>query len=544
MKNNNLPNTFNSPIFDPLQNCYRVPAITGEVMLIDKDDLWIVYIANWKIEETKHVEVSLNLARVIMGAVMSSPLQVDHINRNPLDNRKINLRFATRSENCANRAKATHFRGKPCRSKFKGVTKLHDKFMAHYKTSETGRITIGMFDSEIEAARAYDKVAPTIFGKFAATNEELGLFDDKPKEFIEPTDCIKYVTRNGDVIYIDNDDQWVVDLGAWACSTKNKTHVGAKIQLPRLIMKPPADMVVDHINNNPLDNRRCNLRVCTQKENMQNTFKHFNNEKPTSSRFKGVCCEKNRMGRVRWTATVRIKDETKRIGRYKSEIVAALVYDYFSNKHYKDFSRTNESMGLFDGLIIDKEHDLAKKAIYNKENGIKTERHGLKQSNASSPYLGVRVDNHQGFTASYMLDRSDKYIGTFRDERIAALTFDLYNLKYNGPNAYTNESKGLIYPLPTDDERKAAQAHMDGIRPDYRTGVKRPKSSSKYRGVRYHKKNENWQAWHSSKGVPKYIGGYQTELQAAKEYDKFVLFLDPQAVTNKMVFPDDFPLDI
>lgn len=43
-----------------------------------------------------------------------------------------------------------------------------------------------------------------------------------------------------------------------------------KIRLHRLITNAPKGLVVDHINGNTLDNRRENLRVCTQKENTQN----------------------------------------------------------------------------------------------------------------------------------------------------------------------------------------------------------------------------------------------------------------------------------
>lgn len=63
-----------------------------------------------------------------------------------------------------------------------------------------------------------------------------------------------------------------------------------KIMLHRYIMDCPDDMVVDHLNRNTLDNRKSNLRVCTQTENMQNRKA----QKNTKLGIKNISIDKNK----------------------------------------------------------------------------------------------------------------------------------------------------------------------------------------------------------------------------------------------------------
>lgn len=95
----------------------------------------------------------------------SSPLQVDHVDGNGLNNQRSNLRLATSAENAHNQAS----RGGT--SSFKGVTR-HKKagsWQAQIKVSGKHQY-LGLFKSEIDAARAYDRAAIELHGKFARLN--------------------------------------------------------------------------------------------------------------------------------------------------------------------------------------------------------------------------------------------------------------------------------------------------------------------------------------------------------------------------------------
>ena len=91
----------------------------------------------------------------------------DHVNGNGLDNRRVNLRPATRSQNGGNRRKAV-----ATGSRFKGVTPYigHPGRWLAYITLNKSKRHLGIFDDEAVAGRAYDDAARSLFGEFAALN--------------------------------------------------------------------------------------------------------------------------------------------------------------------------------------------------------------------------------------------------------------------------------------------------------------------------------------------------------------------------------------
>lgn len=113
--------------------------------------------------ETKVAGRTVGLHRLVLG-VDDPTIIVDHVDRDGLNNRRRNLRAATKSQNAANVAPRSG-----CSSAYKGVDRRGNRWRARVMLS--GRyVHLGLFERERDAAAAYDHAVLEHFGEFAVTN--------------------------------------------------------------------------------------------------------------------------------------------------------------------------------------------------------------------------------------------------------------------------------------------------------------------------------------------------------------------------------------
>lgn len=108
------------------------------------------------------------------------------------------------------------------------------------------------------------------------------------------------------------------------------------VYLHRFITEAPDGLFVDHINGNPLDNRRANLRLCTHRQNALNRVGVHGREM-----YKGVTFKKHGNRRKRWSAQIRVDDRLQFLGYHLTPEEAACAYDAAALKHFGEFARLN-----------------------------------------------------------------------------------------------------------------------------------------------------------------------------------------------------------
>lgn len=143
----------------------------------------------------------------------------------------------------------------------------------------------------------------------------------------------------GQFALVDEDDYaWLLQCNSWQCSNAGYavSHKDKKLYyMHRLIMNPPIDMVVDHINGNKIDNRKKNLRVCTQSQNHMNRSA---NSKKMYSSYKGVTKHKKA---DKWIAQTAFNSKRIYIGIYECEHLAALAYNEKVYELFGEYAKLN-----------------------------------------------------------------------------------------------------------------------------------------------------------------------------------------------------------
>lgn len=154
----------------------RIPLTRGLYALVDDEDYERLSQSKWHAQKgwkeefyAAHSTTRLRMHRIILNA--ADGVLVDHKNHNGLDNQKDNLRICDRSSNEGNSLKRHLYRGRPTRSKYKGV----------YIDRRSGKWAAGVmcrgiryrrsdFVTEEAAAHWYDEKAMKLFGQFARVN--------------------------------------------------------------------------------------------------------------------------------------------------------------------------------------------------------------------------------------------------------------------------------------------------------------------------------------------------------------------------------------
>lgn len=142
---------------------------------------------------------------------------------------------------------------------------------------------------------------------------------------------------------VDDDDYDAIVVGKkWfayqsGCSPKT-IYVAAKINGKRVILHrllagaANRSEIVDHINGNGLDNRRLNLRICAQRENLRNRGINRNN----TSGYKGVSWEKHTK---KWVAKIGVDGKEIRLGKFDNKQDAAIAYKIAAIRFHGQFAK-------------------------------------------------------------------------------------------------------------------------------------------------------------------------------------------------------------
>jgi len=134
--------------------------------------------------------------------------------------------------------------------------------------------------------------------------------------------------------------EWLTKKGKNSFYARRRVPTGKSkkeklVYMHQMVVKVPKGMVIDHINQDGMDNRSGNLRPATHSQNLCNRKKRSG---ATQSKYKGIYWRK----KVRkWQASIKCNKKRIELGYFRDEIEAAKAYDRAAKKYHGEFACLN-----------------------------------------------------------------------------------------------------------------------------------------------------------------------------------------------------------
>lgn len=160
---------------------------------------------------------------------------------------------------------------------------------------------------------------------------------------------VGYTSKN-DIFYFDladydsiKDYHWYKSVQGYICARSNRNIGSSVIRLHRLIMHcEDNNLIVDHINHNKSDNRKTNLRICTQKENTRNSVLNKNS-------VSGIIGVTYRKDSNKWRSRLRVDGKLLSLGVFVNKNDAIIARLKAEKKYFGEFAPQKD---LFDKYNI------------------------------------------------------------------------------------------------------------------------------------------------------------------------------------------------
>ncbi len=337
----------------------------------------------------KHIAMHHIILERKLGRPITKGIVVDHINGDGLDNRRENLREATRAQNMRNlRLRSDNT------SQYKGVRRLD----AHIWVARVNGQTVGYFDTALDASFAYDKAAVEQYGEFARLNHPL-------QQVLEWTPPIRQFGRKSASGY----------HGVQACGDRWGASIavgGRHRQLGFFDTPEEAAFAYD----------KAALEAYGESALLNHSIEQVLTWNPparvlrktNTSSYRGV----RKVGKDHWYAQIHInKEQNIYLGTFNSSEDAARVYDRAAVDQWGNHARLN--FPLEEVLACE---DLPRPLSSN-----------------TSGYRGVTKIKRSGkWQASYRHGDKLLHLGTFETAEEAARAYDLKVIELKGKQATLN----------------------------------------------------------------------------------------------------------